>query len=481
VKARLQIIRLSVAIGGLVLCACNKDYHDIEIVPDGVGMQRTLIVDSDYEELQALSAVYAHEPSFITDTTATGSQVSRARFEGRLENQTPDDIGGSGFLLHCASELGVSSMYSEQFRGHSDLAGALAKQEIAFNRLFDIVLLWFDSEYRGAPDYADVRDVIDEDLRSDLWNLNTYLSTITIGGIAINPGKEDVDESVIIDVAMRSLHFLVEHGYIEPLQIPDVVEFGGDDDEFLELLARGLAAKMGIPADEPLPATLAAIADDLEAPEESIKIFLTENDDVRKMVDSWNSETGNAKQYVFEDTEYIDQLAGELLLIELRIFGGGDWLRVNLLLPNEPYMSNGVWDDAGSLKWDERLASTEPEYSDLPNTLYALWSEPEVEAQTKQFGRIVLSGEQLADYCDWRNDLSDNNAREWDAFVHSLQPGDKLIDDLKHFNFEDEAESHSFDIGNTDIRSARAQITIRRITKALDRPLEPDRKSSPVY
>jgi hypothetical protein len=480
VKSRSQYAVVLTLTCSLLLGGCNKKYHEIEIAPDGVAMQRSLVVKARYDDLPKLREAYGRDPLAIVDESSKDSPVSHYRFEGYFESLTPDDIGGSGFLLHCESELGTSSMYSEQFRGHSDLATSLAKQEIAFHRLFDIILLWFDSEYRDAPGHSNVRKLIDEDLRSDLWNLNTYLSTITIGGMAINPGEEDIDERLIIDVVMRSLHFLIEHQYIEALQIPDVVEFG-DDDEVLRLLARGVAAKMGVPADAPLPAILAAVVDDLEAVEESFEIFLTQDPEVRKMVDSWNTETGGAPHYVFEDTEYIDELADELMLIELRIFGGGDWLRVNLRIPNEPYISNGAWDEAGSVKWDERLASTDPEHSDLPNTLYALWSEPEVAAQTKRFGRIVLSGEHLADYCAWRNDLSENNSHEWDAFVRSLQPGDDLIDDLKRFNFEGEAGSHAFDVGNTDIRSARARSTIQRIIRALDMPLELDRKLSPIY
>ena len=469
-----------ILIGSLLTSGCYEVYHDIEIVPDGSAMQRTVTVGGRYEGLPELSEIYGHEPIEIAAATTSGKAKLDYRFEGRFENVTPDDIGGSGFLLYCTSAMGSSSFYSEQFRGHDDLAGAIAKQEVAFNRFFDILLLWFETEFDDAPDYSAIREVVDKDLRSDLWNLSMYMSTISIGGMAIKPGEEGIDDFLLTNIGMRSLHFLLERGYFEISQIPDLAG-AFDDEEGVGVIVRAIASKMDVSIADPLPPTLQAIQENPDEMEDSIDTFIEENVDLKRMVEGWNAGAENETPYVFEDSEFVEQLTTDMIPIEFRLFNGVDRLRVKLHLQNEPFLTNGEWQDAGVLSWEERLASRDPENVDLPNTLFAMWSDPLLTFQEKRFGRVLIAGENLADHCYWRRDLSDTYGDEWDEFVLTLKPGDELVQRLKDFKFEGEADSPRFSSGDTDIRSTLAYGTIRKIIQELNKPPEKNRTSSPIY
>lgn len=72
--------------------------------------------------------------------------------------------------------------------------------------------------------------------------------------------------------------------------------------------------------------------------------------------------------------------------------------------------------------------------------VYEIELEPCVDYQTRHFGRIVLKGEDLAQFCLWYCGLSNSEADIWDRFVDSLEPGSELADRIKHFTFPGEQD-----------------------------------------
>jgi hypothetical protein len=54
------------------------------------------------------------------------------------------------------------------------------------------------------------------------------------------------------------------------------------------------------------------------------------------------------------------------------------------------------------------------------------------------FGRVVLTGDVLAQYCLWRSSRDKKVGGEWDAFVASLRPGSGLAERLDAFRFSGE-------------------------------------------
>ncbi len=259
----------------LLISGCKKTYFDLELRPDGETLLRTYSTEFEEKELLRLTEVYGHEPETERIESPGGKKILKHTFVGEFQQLTPNDIGGSGFLLYCDSAMGSSSMYSEQFRGGDDLAGVLGRQEIAFNRLFDVIILWLETEFGDAPDFAALRNVVDENIRQDLWNLSLYMSTFGIVGTASDRSDENIDDRLFEQLENRAVHFLIERGYFEASQLPLIIFSIGnfDDEQLFELFARALMNKMDLPPGDALPPTLAAIHDNLEKYGDSFESF----------------------------------------------------------------------------------------------------------------------------------------------------------------------------------------------------------------
>ena len=71
-----------------------------------------------------------------------------------------------------------------------------------------------------------------------------------------------------------------------------------------------------------------------------------------------------------------------------------------------------------------------------PAICYALWAEPDVTAQTEQFGKIFLNGKNLMGYIAWLKGLTAEEAAQWNSFLKTLT--NKNIETLLEFKFKDD-------------------------------------------
>ena len=480
----LRFCFFAVSVVVLLVGGCKKTYFDLELHPHGDTLQRTYSSKFEAEEISRLSTVYGHEPVTEVIESPDGTTQLKHSFVGEFQQATPNDIGGSGFLLHCDGAMGSSSVYSEQFRGSDDLAGVLGRQEIAFNRLFDISILWLETEFDDSPDLPALLKLVDEDLRQDLWNLSLTMSTLIIVGTASDRGDEDVDDRILDQLVNRAIHFLIARGYFKPAQLPLITTMivDGDDAQMFELFARALMNKMDLSPGDSLPPTLAALSAKPDEYGDSLDLFLESDERLFELISAWESESKTPKAEPMQVSEYVKDLLTEAFPTEFHIFAGdGEFLRVDLHIPKAPYSSNGEWVDSGVLQWRERLASDDPRTASLPNTLFALWSEANDAFQEEHFGRVVLDDVNLGDYCQWRRELSKKQGREWDKFVKSLAPGEALVLALSDFKFKGESEWAAVAAGDSKIRSKIASSVVSGIIKALNEAPDEEHAASPVY
>jgi hypothetical protein len=101
---------------------------------------------------------------------------------------------------------------------------------------------------------------------------------------------------------------------------------------------------------------------------------------------------------------------------------------VKLTLNQAPNHTNGKWQD-GRVIWDASLDASRP----LPALCYASWSQPDRQFQETHFGRVLLDGDELMQYCLWENGLSTDQAREWKTFLSGLQRDPELKKKLEAF------------------------------------------------
>jgi hypothetical protein len=214
------------------------------------------------------------------------------------------------------------------------------------------------------------------------------------------------------------------------------------EDEYarlLKLLQRMLARKMGISDDQPVPGFLVEFLEE-DRFGEAISRLAEDTEEYRQMLADWEvQKQENPELERPEPGDVITDLLAEAFLPGIAFFESGDSLTVSLKLACEPFVTNGSWDaDAGSVTWSESLAGRNSQRLEFPSVLYAFWAEPDETYQEQRFGKTVLQNEELAEFCLWHRGLPGEQAKQWDEFVSSLRPDDRLADRIKRFTFDGE-------------------------------------------
>ena len=104
-KKSLRKFFFAVSVVVLLVSGCQKTYFDLELHPDGDTLQRTYSSEFEEEEISRLSGVYGHKPVTEVFESPDGKKILKYSFVGEFQHATPNDIGGSGFLLHCDSAI----------------------------------------------------------------------------------------------------------------------------------------------------------------------------------------------------------------------------------------------------------------------------------------------------------------------------------------------------------------------------------------
>ena len=146
-----------------------------------------------------------------------------------------------------------------------------------------------------------------------------------------------------------------------------------------------------------------------------------------------------------------------------------------LTLPIAPTHTNGRWDETSKqVVWDASVAARTNDL-DLPISCYANWAEPDGPFQLKHFGRLVLSGDQLTEYCVWRSSLGEKQAAEWDSLLESLYPGEELAKKLNAFRLLDEpTQATSPSAFARDFDNNRFAVLLSSVTATAPFPQNPN-------
>lgn len=189
---------------------------------------------------------------------------------------------------------------------------------------------------------------------------------------------------------------------------------------------------MGVPEDRPVPDALALFGDPKRIVQ-SLRQYLETTDLCKQQLAEWE-EAKKADKDV-ERPDAIDTLT-ELIVDDLFEFGliglCGDTVKIKLFSGQEPFSTNGQWDDkTGAVTWSATLDERVP----LPMVCYALWSSPDRAAQETCFGKVVFSGQELGGYAHFHSALTEDEASQWDSFVARLTPDADLRATIESFVF----------------------------------------------
>jgi hypothetical protein len=206
-------------------------------------------------------------------------------------------------------------------------------------------------------------------------------------------------------------------------------------------LRRLVADRMGVPPGQPIPESLAFLADAPKAMESLSRYICTTEEfqqamaEWRKQVEATPDDKRDEEPAPPEPLNIPSEAAGNLIAFELRLWSREDRVRVRLATPVDPCVTNGEWDhESKRVQWQGDMEAPDKPNMSLPTLFYAAWAVPDEAAQKRHFGEVLVEGEQLLGHCLWHAGLSRQEARQWDAMIETLRPENMEVK-LRAFRF----------------------------------------------
>jgi hypothetical protein len=407
----------------ILLYGCDDRKYEIAMTPQGDTVERKLGVpaSTSSEDLQGIAKVY-HQPvpSRIGDTYI---------FTGKFSGSLPADLGNAGWYVHYGTAMGDAFGYLERLKGNDDLNAQLTQAQCGADVLVDYVLHWMESEAGKDPDFGRLKVFLDKDFRRDVKNIVLYAWA---GRIAASY-KEGAGK----EFAARVVQYLAERRYFDLRDLPALhrdLDTGGDAGPLLTMARRLAAEKMGYNTKKPLPAAFAFLSDG-NTIQKSFDRFLATTPEYHRLLAAWEKNKKDPKPDP-EDVVSSDPRLKALFNIvipDLALFGNssGSQLTVKLACTTQPLETNGKWSPKDkTVQWTAKVDDAETAF---PVLNFAVWSAPNERFQKDHFGKVVLDGGSLFEYCLWEKGLSESRVREWNAFLQTLRPGKDLIRRLDSF------------------------------------------------
>jgi hypothetical protein len=420
---------------------CEKNKYTVTLRPQGDTIKREITCQRmDENNLRKFPQEELNRLAKIYGVKAPESAEKVFTFTGTFHQDLPKDFDGAGWYLRYPSSMGDSYIYSERFRGSDDLEAGIDARKRAVNQLVDLTIGYFQSQMQWEWRFGRLKKFLDTDFRYDMQNLCLYFWTAEL--------SDKTDE-----IIFRMVQYLAERGYFTPADGPEIVMSLNSEQnpEIIISAVRNLVArKMGYDPKKNMPKSLAFLSDS-ESIQKSVEKYLADTKEYKALLKKW------------EDLKKIEENLNKPEPIEVlsdlfsRAAGGngvypdvpdlnslGSELELTLVTFTKPYLTNGTV-KVGKVEWKSALTTSA---GVLPPYAYACWAVPNEKFQMVHFGKVILEGNDLSEYCLWLKSLSETRLKEWNAFLESLSPGPTLTKKLAAFRFSDELK------GKTDTATA---------------------------
>ena len=274
------------------------------------------------------------------------------------------------------------------------------------------------------------------------------------------PTRDEMTPAVS-EVAIRAGHYLVERSYFSIEDISEVTracqEYQATEhsQRLLRLFQRLVADRMG--AKDQIPKCLNFLGHEL-AVKQSFDRYMKSTDEYAKLLAEWEKEKE-------ENADAEKPIASAVLNSYIALaflpglFSGTDSLDVKLACKVEPIVTNGTWDqEQQEVSWGRLMAGRDAQSFDSPSFLFAIWSEPNKQAQKDLFGRTILDGKELAQYCVWYRSLNQAEADEWEKLLGRVSTDTPVLNQLNEFRFSHEPPAKPDDSGNEDLAATAREL-----------------------
>jgi len=418
---------------------CDETIYKIELAPKGNELHRTLTVwrqggrrddgkmqikEMDEAELATIARAYSkNKPK---------GGARKHKFTGTFTGVLPDDVGGAGRFARYESKMGAVSSYIERFRGNDRPGEVLESAMKAVDEITDLIIGYLETKLGKNAGFPKLRKFMDTELRKDLKDLSAY-SYLASGTSRLNwleLKKEDSD-TLAQEVLARVVVYIIERKYIDLSDAPLLRRVAAEKAQLEKLLDKSIkriALKAGI-TDAKFVAKLVSLLSDGKRLDASFEAYLRTTPQYKNLVKDRKPVKGDADAPE-EDISASELVVQPLLekIIHLRLdFGGATRIEVQLVLPAKPAITNGKWNaKERAITWKGTLTARDGDTTFLPEICYALWGKPDEKFQKAHFGKVILIDEQLLDYCTWRQGLTDDEAKLWDAVLMKHKAGEDL-------------------------------------------------------
>lgn len=413
-----------VAMGG-----CASTVYEVDLRPDGPSMARTLSlmrVRSD-DSSEPAPIPYGEELRLaeIYSDGQTDRDTGNIRFTATFTGKMPADIGGSGSLDFFDTSLGSLSIYAERFRGDDDLTASMADRRAAVDEVVDLLVGWVDATFDDTESET-LHEFVNTTLRNDFQNVALYVWTAS--AITADLGNDAAEEQKWTPM-LRVAQYLVERDYISITDIPKISRMisAGDADAVMEFTRNAIVRKTNSSAGA---FELLASRSDTHA--SMVKYLKT-----TPQYEAYLSE--HKKSGTTKEANAMAVLVTPLFRLLPALTSSQETIDVTLHLPVEPFVTNGNWDSAdGEVQWVRDMGS-----SVLPVLIHAAWTQPNVDEQTRRFGRVLITDRDLSVYTMWLHSLNEIETKQWNGMLETLGASDGIdhvIETLRSFRFADQPD-----------------------------------------
>lgn len=434
-----------------LLTGCEYNQYELMLEPRGEELYRELVCYRQAgdgkkrplpaADLERLAKVYPQEIPASSETPKDEAQKEGDkvhRFAGTFREKTPPDVGGAGTFSYFSNEMGDSWAYIERFRGDDDLENRMEQRRAAAALCSKWMLGWLKLHFGKEPGFDRLEAFMRERFQRDLLNVSLYVWE------AQTSARGRDEQANYSELAVRCAQYLMERDYFQPHELPRLLGAARQDDPatITRFIGSLVVRQLQLDDDAPRPKALELFRDPQRLTESWIS-YLSQTPEIKEFQEKSRKENPSAE----EDRPRVEDAFHELVtrqLVEFSPLTVSDNLILKLQCPHRPFLTNGSWDDTTKLvSWEKRIQDG----VSMPPVCHAFWSAPDVEFQTRHFGKIVLRGEELAQYIVWYNGLKQTQQIAWDNLLSELRPGGRLVTQIENFRFPGEKEDEESQAG----------------------------------
>ncbi len=367
------------------------------------------------------------------------------KFQGVFGYKLPDDVGGAGRYSRVGTRMGALLGYVERFRGTDDQAGVIEARMKAVDEFVDLILGWARQEYGKQAEFGKLGKFLDKDLRTDLKNASLLMWTIGWDKARIInsglPERYPAQKDSHIEFIARLSLYLAEREYFLPEEFPMLVHLFGPSGERVgrqaaEQFLRQLLARKVALSDKAFVDGLSSMPVEGSLAARSFEAYVRATPGFQAALAKWKRAAATQPDLAAPNSwAHAMGVLDPAMASYPDNTGSDDEVRLCLKTATRPVETNGRYDESGEVAWDVRVPTGAGAGTSVPVVCYALWTQPDEGFQVAHFGRVVLDGEELAEYILWHEGVSLEQARLWDGFLETLRPGKDLRDKLKAFRF----------------------------------------------